>query len=272
MSTRANKGSPLLEVRNFSFWIGKKAILRNVSFRVDEGEYVSIVGPNGAGKSTLLKCLDRIHTGGTGQIALAGRPLAGYSQKEVARLLGYVPQADGRLFPFTVEQFILMARYPYLSPFSAISKEDHRVVGEVMRMTETTRFAPRRIDTLSGGERQEVFIAAALAQGPKLLLLDEPTTFLDYGHQDKVQALLRRIREESGTTILAVTHDVNRAALQSDRLVALVEGTVALEGTPEAIMRPDVLAEIYASEFLLVDHPRAGLPVIVPDVLREGDA
>ena len=254
----------VIEIRNFSFHLAGKQILRDVSFTVHRGEYLSIVGPNGAGKTTLLKCVDRILTGGTGEIRVAGRPLESYRQRELAQLISYVPQADGRVFPFTVEQFVLMGRYPYLSPFSPIGKEDRRAVREALELTGTTQFADRMLDTLSGGERQIVYIAAALAQGANVLLLDEPTTFLDYRHRADVETLLVRANRQSGVTVVAVTHDVNHAALQSDRIVALREGSVAFCGRPGEIMNPDVLRQIYGISFSLVDHPRTPLPMIVP--------
>jgi len=259
----------VIRLGDFSFRLGRKDILRRVSFEVREGQYVSIVGPNGAGKTTLLKCLDRILTGGSGLIEVRGRPLDGYRQKDLARLMSYVPQADGRVFPFTVEQFVLMGRYPYLSPFSSVSPEDRQMVGEALEQTGTTEFADRQLDTLSGGERQKVYIAAALAQGAGILLLDEPTTFLDYRHQAEIRDLLVRANRKSNVTIVSVTHDVNIAALESDRIVALREGEVVFCGPPSEIMAPDVLRRIYGTGLLLVDHPCAGLPVIVPRVPSE---
>ena len=268
MTTRDGQ-TPAIDVRGFSFCIEKKPILRDVSFAVTAGEYLSIVGPNGAGKTTLLKCLDRILVGGTGEITVFGRPLATYRQKELARHISYVPQADGRVFPFTVEQFVLMGRYPYLSPFTSVSREDRQAVRDALAMTHTTEFAGRMLDTLSGGERQKVYIAAALAQGAEALLLDEPTTFLDYRHQVEIRDLLARVNA-SGTTIVAVTHDVNRAALDSHRIVALHCGEIVFRGTPVELMDRDVLRRIYGTELLLVDHPGTGLPVIVPGAAAEG--
>jgi len=265
MNQRAT-GEAAIEIRDFSFRIEKKEILRGVSFSVYRGEYLSIVGPNGAGKTTLLKCLDRIYTGGKGEIRVFGRPLERYRQKDLARHISYVPQADGRIFPFTVAQFVLMGRYPYFSPFCSISKEDRRAVADAMDLTGIAEFADRRLDTLSGGERQKVYIAAALAQGAEVLLLDEPTTFLDYRHQMEIRDLLARLNTESGATIVAVTHDVNRAATDSHRIVALRQGLVVFCGQPKEIMQPHVLQHIYGTSFLLVPHPKTDLPVIVPHV------
>ncbi len=263
---------PVIEVRDFSFRLAGKQILCDVSLAVGRGEYLSIVGPNGAGKTTLLKCVDRILSGGTGEIRICGRPLRSYRQRELARRISYVPQADGRVSPFTVEQFVLMGRYPYLSPFSTIGKEDRQAVREALEITATGQFAERLLDSLSGGERQKVYIAAALAQGADVLLLDEPTTFLDYRHQAEIEALLVRANTQSGLTVVAVTHDVNHAVLQSDRVLALREGSVAFCGRPDEIMDPNVLEQIYGVSFLLVAHPRAPFPMIVPRAPREKDA
>jgi len=268
MPTTSN---PVLEIANFSFGFGVKEILHDVSFAVNQGEYLSIVGPNGAGKTTLLKCIDRIYRGGTGQVSVCGQPLELYRQRDLARRLSYVPQADGRVFPFTVEQFVLMGRYPYLNPFSSVSHEDMEAVRQVMERTGIAEFAHRKLDTLSGGERQTVYIAAALAQGAEVLLLDEPTTFLDYRHQAEVRDLLADVNRNSGVTVVAVTHDVNRAAMDSHRIVALSDGSVVFDGTPGEIMQPEVLERIYGTSFLLVGHPQGEVPIIAPQLPHEDE-
>ncbi len=255
-----------VDIRDLCFSIGVNEILRDVSLSVEQGRYVAIVGPNGAGKTTLLKCIDRILTGWTGRIEVFGRPLHRYSQRELARRISYVPQADGHVSPFTVEQFVLMGRYPYLSPLTTVGREDRQVVRRVLEQTGTAEFADRPLETLSGGERQKVFIAAALAQGAEVLLLDEPTTFLDYRHQADIRRLLAEANKASGITVVAVTHDLNHAVLESDRVVAMRNGTVMFDGRPDEIMNTDVLRRIYDTPFTLVDHPRATVPVIVPQV------
>jgi iron complex transport system ATP-binding protein len=254
----------VLEAKNFSFSLGEKEILRDVSFSVRQGEYVAIVGPNGAGKTTLLKCFDRLLTGGSGELEINGLARDQFSQKELARLVAYVPQADSRMIPFSVEQFLLMCRYPYLSPFSPVSKKDRQAVREAMQKTDTAQFSGRAISTLSGGERQKVYIAAALEQGSNIWLLDEPTTFLDYNRQNEILALLGAANKECGVTILAVTHDLNHAVLETDRVVALKQGAVVFNGPPAEIMKPDVLERIYDTSLLLVDHPLKKIPMIVP--------
>ncbi|MHC4250393.1 MAG: ABC transporter ATP-binding protein [Planctomycetota bacterium] len=257
--------APIVEVSRFGLRLGGKQILRDVSLEVAEGEYVSVIGPNGAGKTTLLKCVMRILEGGTGGIRVAGRALEEYTQRELARLVSYVPQADGRLLPFTVREFVMMGRYPHLSPFSMTTTEDESAVARAMEMTGTAEFADRPLDTLSGGERQGALVAAALAQGARLLLLDEPATFLDPRHEADMALLLRRVNRERGVSILAVTHDVNAAALQSDRVVALKGGTVVFAGTGRELMTDEALGLVYDKRFVMVEHPTAGMPVAVPD-------
>jgi iron complex transport system ATP-binding protein len=253
-----------LEAKGFSLSLGGKEILRDVSFSVCRGEYVAIVGPNGAGKTTLLKCFDRLLTGGAGELEICGLPSRRFWQKDLARLVAYVPQADSRMIPFTVEQFLLMCRYPYLSPFSSVGKNDRRIVHDAMQATNTVEFAGRVISTLSGGERQKVFIAAALAQGTQIWLLDEPTTFLDYSRQEEISSLISMANKKLGITILSVTHDLNHAVLQTDRVLALKQGSVVFNGRPPEIMKPDVLESIYETSFLLVDHPVKKFPMIIP--------
>ena len=250
----------IIRIDGLSFSFGRKRILDDVSFNVARGESLAIVGPNGAGKTTLVKCLDALLDGvagasRSGTIEIDGRPIAEYSRKELARLVSYVPQADGHVAPFNVEQFITMARYPHLSPFSPVDGHNLDVVRRTMNQTDTARFAERSLESLSGGERQRVYVAAAIAQGAKIILLDEPTTFLDYRHQDEVRRLLAQTAAADDLTMISVTHDVNRAALESDRIVALCEGRVTFVGRPEEIMRPEVLQRIYGTEFLMVDHP-----------------
>jgi ABC-type cobalamin/Fe3+-siderophores transport system ATPase subunit len=251
-------------VNFFCFKINIKTILKEVSFRISAGEYVTIIGPNGAGKSTLLKCITRIHRGGQGRITLRGRPLQNYSQRELARHVCYVPQASGRRFSFTVFEFVALGRYPYLSPFVPLTSADKAVVQRALAETGIEGFADRYLGTLSSGEQQLVFIAAALAQEGELLLLDEPTTFLDPKHQDAVHRLLGDIHRQNSMAILAVSHDVNSAALQSQRVLALKEGEVVFDGSPKELMTNDVLERVYDKKFQFSRHPHRGIDIVIP--------
>lgn len=257
-----------LSIENIDYVIGDKRIVDSVSFTLDAGKYLSIIGPNGAGKTSLLKCINRIYASTGGDVRVFGKPLGEYTQRDLARVLSYVPQANAEYFPFSVIEFVLMGRYPHLSPFTSVGPDDHAIAEEMLERTGTTPFADRAIHTLSGGERQKVFIAAALAQGAQILLLDEPTTFLDYKHQIEVTQLLQRLNREQNVTIVSVTHDVNSAVLASNDVLALKHGAVAFHGPPEALSKDDRLEQIYGTKFHFVHDADSGLPIVVPS----GDA
>ncbi len=256
----------LIEVEDFSFAFATKRVLDGVSFRVRAGEYLSLIGPNGAGKSTLLKCLMRIHRGGTGRVRLAGRPLESYRQRELARLMSYVSQGEEGPQLFTVEEYVLMGRYPHLSPFTTFGPEDRRLAREALELTGVSELADRPLGALSGGEHQRVRIASALAQGAGLLLLDEPTTFLDPRHAAALLRLIRRVNRSHGITVLSVTHDINSAALESDRVLALRAGQVRYDGPAVGVMDNRVLEPVYDRRFEFLAHPhRPGALIILPE-------
>lgn len=255
---------PALTIESLSFTLRGKTILHNLSVQIDVGENWSIIGANGAGKSTLLKCLLRIHTGWTGRVALHGRDLARYSQRELARRIAYVPQPGGdQRFPFRVRDFVRMGRYAYAGAFGAAHPGDAEAIEAAMRRAEVESFAERSLDTLSGGERQKVFIAAALAQGSDILLLDEPTAFLDYRHQAEVAAILHAIQREGGT-VVSVTHDVNAALLTGGQVLALREGEVAWQGPARELSQAGTLNHIFGATFRFLEDPVTGLRLVAP--------
>ncbi len=255
----------VIQTNNLSFGVPGKRILDSISISVEVGRRLFIVGPNGAGKTTLLKCLCRIIDDYSGQIIIKDKDLRQYSQKKLASVLTYVPQSLPSDIQFTVHQFILMARYPHLSPFSVISQQDEQSVHTAMEMTHTTAFADRLMATLSGGERQQVSIAAALAQQAEIFLLDEPATYLDYRHQRDIHALLMKINKTLGITIICVTHDLNSAILSADEMIALQEGKIVFHGSPAEIMNEKILEDIYSKKFTFASHPATGQKIIVPD-------
>lgn len=258
----------VIEIEDLSFSVGAKAILDGISFSASAGQKLYIVGPNGAGKTTLLRCLSRIVGGYRGDIKIKNQDLKIYSQKNLAKILTYVPQSLGADIPFTVHQFVLMARYPHLSPFSVITPDDEKIVLGAMEMTQTDCFAERIISTLSGGERQQVSIAAAVAQQAEIFLLDEPATYLDYKHQNDIQSLLSKINKTLGTTLVCVTHDLNSAVLNADTIIALKQGRIVFAGSAAEIMNERTLEEIYGKKFQFVCHPITGQKIIVSDVVK----
>ena len=257
--------SPILELEGFSLERNGRPVLRDVTFTVARGERVAVLGPNGAGKSTLLQCLTRILGGGRGRARVDGRPLESYGQRELARRTAYVPQAEGRPAPFTVREFVEMARYAHLGPMAPVRSEDRRAVERALADAEVTSLAERPLDMLSGGERQKAWLAAALAQEADLLLLDEPTAFLDPPRQADILRMLARVHAERGTTMLFVTHDLNQAAAHASRAIALREGAIVFDGPVDGLLRVDVLRSVYAHEFVMGAHPRTGRVVVLPE-------
>ncbi len=256
----------VLQFSNFSFSYGENKILDNINFSAEEGEYICIIGPNGAGKSTLLKCLTKIIRGGEGDIQLLGKNINDYAQKHLGRILGYVPQSTEQAFPFTVYEFISMGRYPYLNPFSKATQEDSDVVDRVIELAGLSSFIDRDLHTLSGGEKQRVYIAASLAQEPKILLLDEPKNHLDPKHCQEVQQTISEISSRLGITTIHVTHDLNHIAHWSNKIIALKNGKIIFAGTPKAIVTPAKLKSIFDTDFHSFQNPAADSQIIVPFV------
>ena len=256
---------PALRIESLSFAIRGTPILQEVSARIGAGETWSIIGANGAGKSTLLKCLMRINTGWTGRVELFGNDLHSHSQRQLARRIAYVPQPGGdQRFPYTVREFVRMGRYAYAGPFGSAHSGDKAAVDTAMAQAGVAKFSDRTLGTLSGGERQKVFIAAALAQGGDILLLDEPTAFLDYRHQAEVSEILHDLNRKNDSTIVSVTHDVNAALLTGGYVLALRDGRVVWSGTADELADERRLNDIFNAEFRILEDPVSGLRVVTP--------
>ncbi len=251
-----------IETEKLSFEVGGKAILSEVTFALTAGERLSVIGPNGAGKTTLLRCLMGMLPA-RGEVSIFDKPLRSYTRRELAKRVSYVPQPDGAYVPFSVFEFVLMGRYPHWSPFSTVSSDDKAIAQRALEMTDTAAFTDRAMDTLSGGERQRVTIAGALAQGHELLLLDEPTAFLDYKHQVEIRALLRRLCRENGVTIVSVTHDA-AAAFESDAVLALKVGRVAFLGKPAELYDGEILERVYDTPFHITRGTLENPPLVAP--------
>jgi len=255
--------NPIIQTEDLCIQLTGNDILQGVSLSVDRGEYVSIIGPNGAGKTTLIKCLAGIHRDWTGSILIAGKPFAEHRSKVLAKIQGYVPQAEGRSIPLSVEDFVATGRYPHLSAFTTLTSPDHRAIDSAIEQAGLQSLRHRAMNTLSGGERQMTFIAAALAQESDILLLDEPSTFLDYRHQANIASLLKKSCRENGITVVAVHHDINTATACSDRICAMKAGTVVFEGTPSQTADASVLQDIYDTEFMIALSPHSPLPFVI---------
>lgn len=251
-------------IRGLRVALGDREVLAGIDLTVRRGELLAMVGPNGAGKSTLLRAIDGLVPTSAGVVEIDGQPVAGFKRRDLARVVSFVPQSDLPAEGFTVRAFVEMGRFPHLAAWSAPTADDRRAVDRALELTATRRLEDRRLDALSGGERQRVSIAAALAQGGTILLLDEPTSFLDVRHQVQILDLLGRLHAEEGYTIVAVTHDLNGLAADADTVVGLVRGRIAYSGSPTGLFADDVLAGIFDSPFVMVPGGRHGLPFAVP--------
>lgn len=243
--------------RELSYTIEAQKLLDGVSFGVDKGEMVGLIGPNGAGKSTLLRAVSGIIRSQDGAVTLEGRDLESMTAKDVAKGLALVPQIAPYTHGFTSIELVLMGRYPHLGRFQVEGKSDDRIALEAMSMTETERFAERTLDTLSGGERQRVFVARALAQQPRILLLDEPTSNLDVLHQLMVLDLVRKLVDE-GLTAVAAFHDLSMAARYCDRLVVMSGGKVIATGPPDEVLNPELIEAVFKVKAAVYQDPATG--------------
>ncbi|HEY1487718.1 MAG TPA: ABC transporter ATP-binding protein, partial [Micromonosporaceae bacterium] len=233
-----------LAIRSVDVTIDGNPILRGVSFDVAVGEWVTVIGPNGAGKSTLLRAVGGL-VAFDGAIDLFGRPLSAQRRRERARLVATVTQ-DPIVPPgMAVLDYVLLGRTPYIGPLGRESTADIDVVDDVLDRLDLHGFADRRLETMSGGERQRVFLARALAQGANLMLLDEPTSALDIGHQQDVLELVDGLRRDHGLTVVATMHDLSIAGEYADRMVMLAGGVVAASGRPEEVLTEALLEEHY---------------------------
>ncbi len=264
--------APALRVHDLSVVLGDATVLSGVEFAVEHGRMVTVVGPNGAGKTTLVRALDGLVAPSRGRVEVEGRDVASLSRRQLARWVSYVPQGDESDLDYTVRAFVEMGRYPHLSGWATLGADDRRAVDWALERTETERLAGRSLLALSGGERQRAHIAAALAQGGKILVLDEPTSFLDYRHQAQLLALLGRLCRDDGHTIVAVTHDLNVAVAASDEVVALKDGRLVYHGPPAGLFEHDRLEAIFATRFCLAVSAGRALPLVAPMVAPVGAA
>jgi cobalamin transport system ATP-binding protein len=236
--------NPAIRIHDLSFAYKDKPVLDGISLSIDKGEMIGLIGPNGSGKTTLLKIFSAVLTA-SGEVQLNGRNIRTYGRRELSRLFAMVPQESQILFPYTVAEIVLMGRASYHSPLALEGKRDLEVARASVELTDCLSFADRYLHELSGGEKQRVIIARALAQEPEILLLDEPSAFLDLRHQVQVFELMRRLNRERGLTIVAALHDLNLAALFFPRLVMLSEGKIYRDGSPKEVLTEETIEEIY---------------------------
>jgi ABC-type cobalamin/Fe3+-siderophores transport system ATPase subunit len=240
------------------------AVLRDVGIDLPPGSITGLVGANGSGKTTLLRALTRIVKPAAGCVALDGRDIHRLPTREVARRLALLPQGAESPSGVTVRALVELGRQPHIGRLGTLRRADRDAIGWALAATNLTAFADRTVDSLSGGERQRAWLALALAQRTPLLLLDEPTTYLDVRHQLEVLMLVRRLNREHGLTVCWVLHDLNAAAAFSDHIVCLREGTVIAQGAPSELLTPALIAKAFGIEASVIADPRGGHPVCLP--------
>jgi cobalamin transport system ATP-binding protein len=236
--------SMAVQTDNLAFAYKDKVVLDGVSLSVEKGEMLGILGPNGSGKTTLLKVLSGVLPG-TGEIKINGKTIGTYGRRELSRLFGVVPQENHVSFPYTLAEIVLMGRASHHSSLTFEGERDREVARKSMELTGVLSLSDRYLHELSGGEKQRVMIARALAQEPKILLLDEPSAFLDLKHQVHILEILRQLNREQRLTIVAALHDLNLAALFFPRLVMLRDGKIYRDGTPREVLTEKAIDEVY---------------------------
>lgn len=252
---------PLFTLEEVGFSIAGRVLLEPLSLDLGAGKVIGILGHNGSGKSTMVKLLARQQQPSRGVLSYAGRPIESWDNRAFARRVAYLPQQTPPAAGMLVKELVALGRYPWHGALGRFGRRDRDKVGEAMALTDIEPFAERLVDTLSGGERQRAWLAMLVAQDAQCLLLDEPIAALDLAHQMEVLTLVQRLSHEHGLGIVVVLHDVNMAARFCDELIALHSGRLVARGTPDEIVRPDVLRMIYGVEVGVIAHPHGGRPL-----------
>ena len=254
----------VLAAQSLSVGYGERLVIPALSLEITMGTITALVGPNGSGKSTVLKTLARLIAPRSGAIYLDGKAIASLPTREVARQLAILPQGPTAPEELTVGELVEQGRYPHTGPLRMLREQDHAAITQALAQANMLELRHRRLDSLSGGERQRAWIALALAQSTPILLLDEPTTFLDVGHQLEVLTLIQQLNRTQGKTIVLVLHDLNQAARFAERIIALRDGRIVADGPPRDILTADLLAEVFQVKATIINHPIDGLPVCLP--------
>lgn len=253
-----------LNADNLTLAYENATIINSLSLTIANGSITALVGPNGCGKSTLLRGISRLLKPRTGNVMLDSQDIWKLPTKELAKRLGILPQNPVAPEGLTVHELVAQGRYPHQSWLQQWSAYDEQVTNEALQITSMTEFADRPVDTLSGGQRQRAWIAMALAQDSDLLLLDEPTTFLDLAYQLDVLDLLTELNQERGKTIVMVLHDLNHACHYADHLIAMVKGSIVAQGTPSKVVTEQMVRDVFGVTCTIIPDPVTGTPLVVP--------
>ncbi|MFV2012353.1 MULTISPECIES: ABC transporter ATP-binding protein [unclassified Micromonospora] len=261
---RPTGNAPRLRTRALRLGYGHQVVVPHLDLDIVDGSVTAIVGPNGCGKSTLLRALGRLLRPTAGEVLLDGERIQRLPTREVARRLGILPQAPTAPDGLTVADLVARGRQPHQTWLRQWSRADEEVVAQALAWTGLNDLAEHPLDTLSGGQRQRAWISMALAQGTDILLLDEPTTYLDLAHQIDVLELVDRLHREGGRTVVMVLHDLNLAARYARHLVAMKDGQVLASGAPGEILTPELVREVFGLRVMVIEDPASGTPLVVP--------
>ncbi len=253
-----------METKNLQVKYGDKLVLKNANFKVNNGEIVTVIGPNGSGKTTLIKALSRCIKATSGNVYLDGKDIYQIPTKKIATEMAILPQVKNVSADVTIENLVSYGRYPHLGFGKRIKKDDKDIISWAIEKTGLIKLKDRYIATLSGGERQRAWIAMALAQKPKILILDEPTTYLDISYQLEVLELVKELNESLGITVIMVLHDLNQAARYSDNIYVLKDGEICEYGIPNNIIKSTLLKDVFRIEANIYRDEVNDCPYFIP--------
>lgn len=256
--------TPALEARALSLGYDRQLVIRDLDLRIPQAEFTVIVGANACGKSTVLRGLGRLMSPEAGQVFVQGRPIRDYARRELARTLTFLPQTSVAPEGITVANLVARGRHPHQRAFQQWSADDESALVEALAATGISDLATRRVEELSGGQRQRVWVAMALAQRSPIVLLDEPTTFLDVTHQVDLMELFSALVTDHGRTVVAVLHDLNQAARYGTHLIAMADGAVVAEGPPAQVITAELVHQVFNLEAAIIPDPVEGGPLVVP--------
>ncbi len=255
----------MLDIQSLSVAYGDNPVLHAVSLNIQPGEIAAVIGPNGVGKSTLIRAVSGVIPKMNGRVTIDGQALSSLSPTQRARYLAVVPQARQLPAAFSVRQIVLLGRTPYLGWLGKSGASDYELVEWALAKTQIRQFADRKVGELSGGEQQRVLLARALVQNAPVMLLDEPTTYLDLQHQSGLLNLTRQLAEEQNLAVLMVLHDLNLAGLYADKIALLQAGKIHTIGTPTEVLTSQNLSSVYNVPVQVMAHPAYGTPLVLPD-------
>ncbi|AZN40940.1 heme ABC transporter ATP-binding protein [Paenibacillus albus] len=253
----------MMIVEQVSKRIGTRNLVQEISFNVEKGRMYGIIGPNGAGKTTLLQLLSGMEAPTSGEVLLQGQAIASIKRKELAKRVAVLQQGGIPAAAFTVREVVQMGRFPFQNWLGEERSDSEQLIHDAIETMGLTAIAHRQVDQLSGGERQRVALAKVMVQEPELLLLDEPTTYLDIGYQVQLLDTVKRWQQDRQLTVIAVLHDLNLAAHYCDELLVLHEGRMAAYGPPSGIMKPELILGVFGAKAVILPHPETGVPQLL---------